>query len=137
MKEKRGKKKRKECQEEEQKDKAGLEKASFWTRGGKRRGQGERYPSTEKRTLIQTMPKQRRDNKGFSFLTLFKPFEKTNCFKKQLIKRPTKSKKFKGSKNKYNMTISRNPKRKDTTEAEKVHLLKTKFNIAPLPNFLL
>ena len=53
--------------------------------------------------------------KGFSFLTLFKSF----FFKKQLIKRPTKSKKLKGCKKKYEMTISRNPKRKDTTESQK------------------
>ena len=99
---------------EKRKEKFGLEKASPWTKVGKRGGQGGRYPSTGKRTLPRTTLNQ-------SFWKIF-PFSLFSnvliCLKKQLIRRPTKSKRLKGSKNRYGITIDLSPKK---TEAEKTY----------------
>ena len=65
---------------EKRKDKAGLEKKSPWTRGGGE--QSKRYLSTEKRTLIQTMPKQRKDNKKVILSLSFQTFRKNKLFQK-------------------------------------------------------
>ena len=116
-------KKRKKDKEKSAKEKIRKAKRQSWFRKsepldkrGRKEGQNERYPSTKRRISLPTMPKQRRDNKRvLFFFTLFKSFE----FKKQLIKRPTKSKRLKGSITKYEITISRNPKRKEITRAEK------------------